>query len=109
LLNFNNNIGFKEKRQLFRRKLATIPEKCEQYIDHSLGENSIIGTFQRWRLQLRVHRLGEFSPFWATVYVHTLGICKIMSVALNFGLLFHRKSSVLNWKSMGLVTFLATL
>jgi hypothetical protein len=27
--NFNHNIGFWEKRQFFRRKLATIAENCD--------------------------------------------------------------------------------
>jgi hypothetical protein len=31
--NFDHNIGFREKRQLFRRKLSKIAENCDHNID----------------------------------------------------------------------------
>jgi hypothetical protein len=31
--NFDHNIGFREKRQFFRRKLAKIAENCDNNID----------------------------------------------------------------------------
>jgi hypothetical protein len=31
--NFDRNIGFREKRQFFRRKLSKIAEKCDHNID----------------------------------------------------------------------------
>jgi hypothetical protein len=34
--NFDHNIGFREKRQFFRRKLAKIAENCDHNIDPSI-------------------------------------------------------------------------
>jgi hypothetical protein len=48
---FHHNIGFCEKRQFFRRKLAKIAENCDHNIDLRLGEFSPIG---------RLFTLGSF-------------------------------------------------
>jgi hypothetical protein len=36
--NFDHNIGFREKRQIFRRKLAKIAENCDHNIDPRVTE-----------------------------------------------------------------------
>jgi hypothetical protein len=35
--NLDHNIGFREKRQFFRRKLSKIAENCDHHIDPRLG------------------------------------------------------------------------
>jgi hypothetical protein len=40
--NFDHNIGFREKRHFFRRKLAKIAENCDHKIDSRSGGSSFL-------------------------------------------------------------------
>jgi hypothetical protein len=42
LKKIDHNIGFREKRQFFRRKLGKIVENCDHNIDPSLGLKRVV-------------------------------------------------------------------
>jgi hypothetical protein len=52
----DNNIGFWEKRQFFRRKLAKIAENCDHDVDPWLNQN-----LKNWLEQLKLKPLLHFN------------------------------------------------
>jgi hypothetical protein len=124
--NFNHNIGFREKRQFFRWKLAKIAENCDHNMDpwsnpvlvipwslqngankplnkkvKKLGLVHFNAPRERWVIATRVTRLGENSP---KGWLFTMVSCsKIRKVATKFVLLFFKcKSYILTLTKNGL-------
>jgi hypothetical protein len=60
---FDHNIGFGEKRQFFRRKLAKIAENCDHNIDPWSQKQQTFNEVWTLSTKVSVTRLGNISPF----------------------------------------------
>jgi hypothetical protein len=108
--NFDQNIGFWEKRQFFRRKLLKIAENCDHNIDPRSCKTFFCEIKFFWRNLDRVQgdQIGGCSP---SGRLFTLGIFLNFRSRLNFwATLFHGKSYALGNvnNKMGCATFCAT-